>query len=89
MSGINETEDLIRVVRQNAEFKKKKSEVIRLLNIIEAQVLNNNEGYSITLVDELLLILKSEIEKISIKHEHILESIQLRLEEIINTRSLS
>lgn len=80
----SESYELINVLQQNAEFKKKKKEVEKLLNKIEVKVINYNKGYSISVIDELLGFVKDQIEQISPKHEHLLESVHLRLEEILD-----
>lgn len=83
----DEPEKVISLIQRNAEFSKRKKGVIVLLDKVEAKVLNVNNGYSITVIDELLSLIKARIDLVSMNHEHILEAVSLRLEEILGYKN--
>jgi len=83
LNSPNEARKIVSLIQRNAEFGKRKKNIFSLIDKIEAKVLNENNGRSIIKIDELLSLIKSRVDSVGIDHDHILESIAIRLEEVL------
>ncbi|WP_334007191.1 hypothetical protein [Acinetobacter colistiniresistens] len=81
-----EPNQIISLIQRNADFGEKKKSVFNLIDQIESKALNENNGFSIGVVDDLLARIRVKVDSVSASHSHILESITLRLEEILSNK---